>query len=311
MMKKPESVLVTGGAGFIGSHTVDLLLENGIAVRVLDNLSAGRTENLDMANPMLEFVHGDILDKEMVDKTMRGVSHCLHLAAQVSVQASLEDPVFSAKQNILGFVNVLDAVKRHAVERFVYASSAAVYGHPQSIPVAEDHSVAPLSPYGLEKSANEQYANLYTDLYGISCLGQRYFNVYGPRQDPRSPYAGVIALFADRIAKQEPIQVFGDGEQTRDFVYVRDVAEANLAALQNDLSGVCNIGTTRQTNLLELINAISGLTDKQSEVAFLPSKAGDIKHSLADVGKMKRELGYTAHTDIDRGLARLLEFLDS
>ncbi len=306
MAKDITRVLVTGGAGFIGSHTVDLLVENDIRVCVLDNLSTGRTDNLDLANPRLEFIEGDILDSETLEQAFNGVSHCLHLAAQVSVQASIENPAVSATQNILGFVKVLEAARKHGIKRFVYASSAAVYGHPRSVPVAENSDRSPLSPYGLEKATNEDYASLFSELYGISCLGQRYFNVYGPRQDPRSPYAGVIALFADRIAKQAPVQVFGDGEQTRDFIFVHDVARANLAALQSNLAGTCNIGTARQTSLLQMLDALCRLTGKTSVVVFRPPREGDIRHSLAEVRKMNDELGFVAETTIEQGLADLL-----
>ncbi len=186
-----DKVLITGGAGFIGSHTADLLLNQGIAVRVLDNLSSGFRHNLPDHHQLLEFVEGDIRDRATVDHCMQDVSHCLHLAAQVSVVASLEDPEFSAQQNIIGFLNVLDAVHRHGAERLVYASSAAVYGDPTEIPLPEDAAKTQLSPYGLEKQVNEQYAQLYKALYAVSSLGQRFFNVFGPRQDPKSPYAGV------------------------------------------------------------------------------------------------------------------------
>jgi len=206
-----EKVLITGGAGFIGSHTADILMEQGIAVRVLDNLSSGHRHNLPDEHPLLEFIQGDICDAPTVKQAMQGVSHCLHLAAQVSVVASLEDPEFSAQQNIVGYVNVLDACRTRGVSRLVYASSAAIYGEPPELPLSEEVASKQLSPYGLEKKINEDYADLYHRLYQFSSLGMRFFNVYGPRQDPRSPYAGVIALFVDRIRDSQAITVFGDG----------------------------------------------------------------------------------------------------
>lgn len=303
-----KKVLITGGAGFIGSHTADLLMQNGVAVRVLDNLSSGFQSNLPAQHDLLEFVEGDIRDKAKVDECMQGVSHCLHLAAQVSVVASLEDPEFSAQQNIVGFVNVIEAVKNHSVERLVYASSAAIYGNPVTIPLPEDIAKTQLSPYGLEKQVNEQYADLYKYLYNLPSLGQRFFNVFGPRQDPKSPYAGVIALFVDRISDAKPLTVFGDGEQTRDFIYVGDVARANVAALQHkSVEGACNIGTGKKTSLLDLIEVLSEITGKQSEVTFDAPREGDIVHSLAVVDKMNQELGVTAETDLKQGLERLIE----
>lgn len=302
-----EKVLITGGAGFIGSHTADLLMQNGVAVRVLDNLSSGFRSNLPEQHALLEFVEGDIRDKAKVNECMQGVSHCLHLAAQVSVVASLEDPEFSAQQNIVGFVNVIEAVKNHAVKRLVYASSAAIYGDPTTIPLPEDIAKTQLSPYGLEKQVNEQYADLYKYLYKVSALGQRFFNVFGPRQDPKSPYAGVIALFVDRISEAKPLTVFGDGEQTRDFIYVGDVARANVAALQNEnVEGACNIATGSKTSLLDLIRVLSEITGKNSEITFDAPREGDIVHSQAITSKLNKELGITAKTTLKQGLEKLI-----
>lgn len=301
-----DKVLVTGGAGFIGSHTVDRLLETGISVRVLDNLSSGHRANLPARHERLEFVEGDITDAGVVDAAMTGVSHCLHLAAQVSVVASLEDPGDSAMQNVVGFVNVLHAAKLHDIQRLVYASSAAVYGKPDALPLGEDAARQQLSPYGLEKRIDEDYADLYARLYGISALGLRYFNVFGPRQDPASPYSGVIALFTDRIAGGKPLVVYGDGKQTRDFIYVGDVALANVAALQGSSTGACNIGTGQQVTLLELIEILSKLAGRTCPVEFAPPRDGDIRHSLAAIDKMKSELGVSAETTLEAGLATLV-----
>jgi len=302
-----DKVLVTGGAGFIGSHTVDLLLEKKIAVRVLDNFSSGKRSNLPESNPLLEIIEGDIVDTRVVKKSLSGVTHCLHLAAQVSVVASLEDPVHSATQNIVGFVNVLNECKLQGVKRVVYASSAAVYGDPDQVPLPEDTPKTQLSPYGLEKQVNEEYADLYLRLHGLSTLGQRFFNVYGPRQDPASPYAGVIALFVDAINQDREITIFGDGMQTRDFIYVRDVARANVAALQSDLTGVCNVGTNTSSTLLDLIDALSKTTQKSSRLRHLEARDGDIRHSQAIVERMNKHLGISAQTDILDGLGALLE----
>lgn len=302
-----NKVLITGGAGFIGSHTADLLLKQGIPVRVLDNLSSGHRHNLPDSNPLLEFIEGDITDASTVNEAMKGVSHCLNLAAQVSVVASLEDPQFSAMQNIIGFVNVLIAAQKNNIEKLVYASSAAIYGEPSEIPLTEAASKAQLSPYGLEKQVNEEYADMYQRIYGIASLGQRYFNVYGPRQDPKSPYAGVIALFVDRIAQGADLTVYGDGLQTRDFIYVGDVARANVEALKSQVTGACNIATGKQTTLLDLIEVLSEIAGQSCKVTHVAPREGDIQHSLANPAKMNNELGFIAETSIHQGLLKLIE----
>ncbi len=303
-----KKVLVTGGAGFIGSHTVDLLLGNEIPVRVLDNFSSGHRSNLPDSHPLLEVVTGDVTNQATVVEAMQDVSHCLHLAAQVSVVASFEDPVHSAMQNIIGFVNIIDAAQKNGIERLVYASSAAIYGQPSEIPLPEEADKVQLSPYGLEKQVDEEYADLFARVHGLSSLGQRYFNVYGPRQDPKSPYAGVIALFVDRIIAGQDIIVYGDGLQTRDFIYVEDVARANLAALEGDLGGACNVGTGRQSTLLDLIDVLARITGKTSGVSHESPRDGDIKHSLADVDRMNLKLGVKAKTSMEDGLRALIDY---
>ena len=303
-----NKVLVTGGAGFIGSHTVDMLLGNETPVRVLDNFSSGHRSNLPGSHPLLEIVTGDITNQETVTESMEGVSHCLHLAAQVSVVASFEDPVHSAMQNIMGFVNVITAAQNQGIERLVYASSAAIYGQPSEIPLPENAAKVQLSPYGLEKQVDEEYADLFARVHGLSSLGQRYFNVYGPRQDPRSPYAGVIALFVDRTIEGQDITVYGDGHQTRDFIYVEDVARANLAALEGDVSGACNVGTGLQSTLLDLIDVLARITGATPGIIHEPPREGDIRHSLANVERMNQELGVRAQTSMEDGLRALIEY---
>ena len=231
-------VLVTGGAGFIGSHSVEHLLDQNIPVRILDDFSAGSRQYLP-AHSLLEIQEGDIRDCRSVKKAMEGMTHVLHLAAQVSVQASVDDPPRSCATNIGGFVNVLEAARSNGIQRMVYASSAAVYGRPEQLPLTETSEPRPCSPYGLEKYVNDQYATLFAKEFGISLLGLRYFNVYGPRQDPQSSYAGVISKFISMIEQEQPLSIFGDGTQTRDFIFVKDIAKANVHALQSDLKGVC------------------------------------------------------------------------
>jgi UDP-glucose 4-epimerase len=297
-------VLVTGGAGFIGSHSVEALLDKGARVTVLDNLSTGKRANVPK-NEQVESIEGDIRDAAIVRRAMQGVTHVLHLAAQVSVRASLEDPAHSASHNIAGFLNVADAA-RNAGVRLVYASSAAVYGAPETLPLDEDAPCRPTSPYGLEKWIDDQYAALYRDLYGTSMLGMRYFNVYGPRQDPASPYAGVISRFAACIASDAPLSVFGDGHQTRDFVYVGDVARANVAALESSYQGVLNVGTGTSVSLLQLIEALGRCAGRTPQVRFDPPVAGDIRDSAMRPQRMREILGFVPATALVDGLAPLL-----
>jgi len=303
-----KKVLIAGGAGFIGSHTVDLLLEENIPVRVLDNLSSGFRHNLPAEHELLEFIEGDICDSSTVDQCMQDVSHCLNLAAQVSVVNSLEDPAFSAQQNILGFVNIINSAHKYNIERLVYASSAAIYGEPSQLPLTEDAAMKQLSPYGLEKAVNEQYAELFHTLYNLSSQGQRFFNVYGPRQDPKSPYAGVIALFADKITAKESVSVFGDGKHTRDFIFIKDVAQANVAALKANYQGACNIATGKKTSLLDLIDTLSELAKFKPEINFQPPREGDIIHSLASPALMNEKLNFIAETTLKDGLNQLLKY---
>lgn len=299
------NVLLTGGAGFIGSHTADALLAMGARVKVLDNFSNGKRENL-RSHPLLSICEGDIRDPDTVRSAMQGVTHVLHLAAQVSVQASVADPVNSCETNIQGFVNVLDTARQAGVSRFVYASSAAVYGIPEHLPLSEVSPVIALSPYGLEKAVKDQYANLYQKLYGFPGLGLRYFNVYGPRQDPRSPYAGVISKFLDRIQARAPLQVFGDGSQTRDFIFVKDVAHLNVKALQSSDSGICNIATGNTVSLLQLAEALSRLAGYEIPIDFLPAQKGDIPHSATRIDRLRQWLGIERFTGLDDGLTELL-----
>ena len=307
-----KQVLITGGAGFIGSHTADALLSQGFAVRVLDNFSNGKHANLDasaLANGRLALVEGDMRDAAVTDAAVNGVDAVLHLAAQVSVPRSVADPVESSTHNIAGFLNVLDAVRRHKVPRMVYASSAAVYGVPEALPLTEANTAKPMSPYGLEKLINDQYAALYLGLYGVSSVGMRYFNVYGPRQDPKSPYAGVISKFADGLKGANPLCVFGDGSQTRDFIYVGDVARANALALQADVTGVLNVGTGTSVTLLELIDAMKEAFGKPAQVHHKPPAHGDIAHSATDPARLKQTLGWQPATTFVQGLRALAESL--
>ena len=307
-----KHVLITGGAGFIGSHTADALLAQGINVRVLDNFSNGKHANLNasaLSDGRLSFIDGDVRHTAAVDAAAQGMDAVLHLAAQVSVPRSVADPVESSTHNIAGFLNVLDAVRRNQIPRMVYASSAAVYGVPEALPLTEANTAKPLSPYGLEKFINDQYAALYRELYGVSSVGMRYFNVYGPRQDPKSPYAGVISKFADGLESNVALRVFGDGSQTRDFIYVGDVARANVLALQGDVTGVLNVGTGTSVTLLELIEAMKEAFDKPAAVLREPPATGDIAHSATNPARLMQTLGWQPATTFVQGLRALAESL--
>lgn len=304
--------LITGGAGFIGSHTAEALLAQGKRVSVLDNLSNGKTTNLPqdaLASGQLRLLVGDVRDAAAVDAAVQGTDAVLHLAAQVSVQRSVAEPVESSGHNITGFLNVMDAVRRHQVPRMVYASSAAVYGIPASLPLSEDATPGPLSPYGLEKLINDQYAALFRTLYGVSSVGMRYFNVYGPRQDPTSPYAGVISKFADGLLDGKPLRVFGDGAQTRDFVYVGDVAQANVRALTGNVQQVLNVGTGRSVTLLQLIEAMALAFGCAPDVRHEPPAPGDIAHSATTTTGLVHAFGWQPTTALVDGLGALAQSL--
>ncbi len=301
-----KKYLVTGGAGFIGSHTVDRLLSEGQQVVVLDNFSSGNRENLPLGHPKLDIIDGDIRDVSTVMNAAQDVTHILHLAAQVSVVKSIEDPADSASHNILGFINVLNAAKSDTVERFVYASSAAVYGTPAELPLDEKAELNPESPYGLEKQINEIYVNLFKELHKISACGLRYFNVFGPRQDPKSPYAGVIALFSNAIKEKQILKIYGDGKQTRDFIFVQDVARANIATLQADYQGVLNVGTGSSVTLLELIEVLEKIVGYSCKKDFLPERKGDIKHSSTNIKSIRHALNIKSEYSLENGLRELL-----
>lgn len=307
MKAEKTLVLVTGGAGFIGSHSVERLLELGIPVRCLDNLSSGKLSNLDLGNRLLEFVEGDVRDRSLVGRVMSGITHVVHLAAQVFVATSVEDPPASASHNIMGFVNVLDAARKAGVKRLVYASSAAVYGTPAELPLKETATLAPLSPYGLEKRINEDYAAMFDKLFGFSSLGLRFFNVFGLRQDPSSPYSGVISRFVEQMIGRHPITLYGSGEQTRDFIYVGDVAGVIATALVSSCTGVRNVGRGEPVSLLQLIDTLAEIAGYRPEVSHQPPRQGDIQHSFCDPGLLRKELGVSPAVGLAEGLKLLYD----
>lgn len=305
-----KRVLVTGGAGFIGSHTVDLLLAQGLEVIVLDNLSTGKLSYLDLFNPRLRFVQGDVLDFPLLCKEMAGSDAVIHLAALSSVPFSIAEPMTTLKNNLLGFVSVLEAVRQHFKPlRLVYASSAAVYGAAKTLPCSDQMPLAEdsLSPYALEKMSNEHYADLFTRLFNIQSLGLRYFNVYGTRQDPKSSYSGVISKFIECYQKNEPLHIYGDGVQSRDFIHVKDVALANRLALQSDYCGAVNVATGRPHSLNELMDCIEKLGGTRMVRNYLAGRSGDIVHSCGGTEKAEMHLKFRATVSLETGISDLLQ----
>lgn len=303
-----STVVVTGGAGFIGSHIVDALVSAGHEVRVIDDLRTGHRDNIAHHGDNITFVEGSITDMETLQDVCAGADAIVHQAAIASVPESIEHPVVSHAVNVTGTLNVFEVARMLGIDRVVYASSAAVYGDDPSLPKHEAMSHKPQSPYALHKCMNEYYAALYYERYGLTTVGLRYFNVFGPRQDPSSPYSGVISIFADRIPRDEPITIFGDGTTTRDFVYVADVVAANLLALASAThsASVYNIGTGTATSLNELAEVIGELSKRTPDITHADPRSGDIKHSVSDITKAKTELGYAPSVTFQEGIEELL-----
>ncbi len=305
--------LVTGGCGFIGSHLVEALLERGDRVRVLDDLSSGR-HHPEIAGA--EIVIGDVTDPELTARAIEGVDGCFHLAAIASVQRCNEDWIASHRTNLTGTITVFDAARRAAGGTpipVVYASSAAVYGDAQQVPLSEATPTCPISAYGADKLASEWHGRVAWSIHGVPNVGLRFFNVYGPRQDPRSPYSGVIAIFADRVARRDGIDIFGDGKQTRDFVYVGDAVRHLLAAMTELRAGarVFNVCTGRATTILDLATAIATIGGCRTKVAHRGARPGDIRESIGDPSLAVEALGLSADTMVRDGLRKTLEHIDN
>jgi nucleoside-diphosphate-sugar epimerase len=300
--------LVIGGAGFIGSHLVERLVHDGHAVRALDNLSSGKRENLAPVAGAVELVVADVRHPDRLEQEMRGCDVVFHQAAIVSVPYSVEHPGETLDVNLRGTLNVLQAARAAGVRRVVMASSAAVYGEDAELPKRETMLPSPISPYGLEKLASEHYLAIWAKLFGIETVALRYFNVFGPRQDPSSPYSGVISIFVDRILRGETPAIFGDGEQFRDFVYVANVVEANiLAAIRPQATGrVYNIGCGQRTSLNELARILGQICGREVKPRHAEPRAGDIRESLADIGRARAELGYEPRIGVEEGLRALV-----
>ncbi len=304
--------LVTGGCGFIGSHLAEALVEQGHRVRILDNLSSGYLRNVEHLDGRVDVVEGDVRDPDALKKAADGVRGIFHEAALVSVFDSVNRPEDNHAINATGTLNVLLAARHAGVKRVVLASTAAAYGNDPELPKRESMRPQPESPYAGAKVAGEHYQRIFASLYGVETVTLRYFNVYGPRQDPKSPYSGVISKFCDDLAAQRPSSVFGDGQQTRDFVFVKDVVQGNLRAMADEVVGrgqIYNIASGKTASLLDLLATLGQLTGRTLTPLHKEPRAGDIRHSAADISQARVELGYVPRYDLSSGLGALLKSL--
>jgi UDP-glucose 4-epimerase len=309
-MNKSGLVLVTGGAGFIGSHLVEALLQEGCRVRVVDNLSTGRRANLAHLADRYEWIEGDLADPAVCQRAAAGVEAVFHDAAIPSVPRSVREPLQSHSSGPTATINVLEAARQAGASRFIFAASSSAYGETEELPKHEAILPSPLSPYAAGKLAGEVYVSVYAQTMGLDGVSLRYFNVFGPRQDPSSPYSGVISLFTAAMRAGRPPVIYGDGHQTRDFTYVQNVVDANLAAYRapGPLRGtVLNVGTGRRISLLDLVAAINRVLGTNLEPQFQPPRPGDVRDSQASLDRIKAVLGYEPRVDFEEGLRRTLE----
>jgi UDP-glucose 4-epimerase len=309
MTAHTKTVLVTGGCGFIGSHIVEGLVKEDYKVRILDNLSTGKVENLaSIDTDKIDIRVSDVTDRSAVDAAVEGCEYVFHEAAVVSVPKSLEDPVGTGRVNYGGTLNILEAARKHHVRRVVFAGSAAVYGDEPTLPKKESMQPCPITPYGVDKLASECMGHVYARNFGVEFVSLRYFNVFGSRQDPSSPYSGVISIFYNQILQGTAPTIYGDGLQSRDFVHVADVVRANLMVMKHPKASAktFNVGRGVATNLLEIIKEINDLTEQTLQPIHKEVRPGDIRHSLADNTTLKA-LGWSPNISIRQGLAELLK----
>jgi UDP-N-acetylglucosamine 4-epimerase len=310
---KNLTFLVTGGAGFIGSHLVEYLIRKGAGkVRAMDNLSTGSSENLEefRSNPAFEFLNGDICDLAVCKKAVEGIDFVLHQAALGSVPRSINDPINTNENNVTGFLNMLVAARDAKVKRMVYAASSSTYGDHKGLPKVEHEIGNPLSPYAVTKYVNELYASVFSRTYGFHTIGLRYFNVFGPRQNPKGPYAAVIPLFIKAAMQNKPAMINGDGTISRDFTFVENVVQANIKALfaEVDQHEVVNVACGASTSLNELWQMITSNLDTNIEPEYGPSRTGDIQHSLASIEKARGLFGYEPYIEMKQGLMETIEW---
>jgi UDP-glucose 4-epimerase len=304
-----DKVFVTGGAGFIGSNIISALLKEGYEVVAYDNLITGKKANISEfeGNENFRFVKGDILDYCKLSQEITGSKYVLHQAALPSVARSVADPIATDRINVKGTLNVLLAAREANVEKVVIASSSSIYGDTPELPKREDMPYNPLSPYAVSKTSEELYCRVFSELYGLSTICLRYFNVYGPRQDPRSEYAAVIPKFITSALEGRPLTIYGDGEQTRDFTFVEDVVQANLLAMEGG-EGSFNIAYGRNVSINKLAEKIIELTSSSSKIIHVEPRPGDIRHSLADITRARKELGFKPRFRLEEGLKKTIEW---
>jgi len=303
--------LVTGGAGFIGSHITDLLIQEHHEVVILDNLFSGKRENISHLiekNGMVHFINGSITDPAILKSACESVDGIFHEAAIASVARSVNNPIATNEANVAGTLNVLTAARDAGVKKVVFASSSSVYGDTPTLPKRESMCPCPKSPYAVSKHAGEEYLQVFSELYGLKTLSFRYFNVFGPRQDPKSDYAAVIPKFITRILSHERPIIYGDGTQTRDFTYVKDVAEANIRAMKSSAEGVYNIAYGRQIDLNALAELIMNITGIRTEPVYEPARPGDIHDSLADSTRAQNAFGYNPKYTVKTGLTETIQW---
>ena len=300
--------LVTGGAGFIGSHIVEELMQQQHEVVIFDNFSSGKRENIQpfLNTKNVELVQGSITDLALLKKTFAGADGIFHEAAIASVPRSVAHPVDTHDVNLSGTLNVLVAARDCGVKKVLFASSAAVYGDNPVLPKHESMTPDLLSPYAVSKLASEQYCSVFSRLYGVQCTSLRYFNVFGPRQDPTSPYSGVISKFVSNCLGHRPIVIYGDGHQTRDFVYVKDIVQANVQAMERDVPGVYNVACGLRIDLLTLVDMIAEITGISVPITFAPPAKGDVRDSVADITLAKESIGYVPRWSVQQGLEELI-----
>lgn len=303
--------LVTGAAGFIGSNIVEELVRRGESVRALDNLATGRIGNIQPFRDRVEFIQGDINDTQLLAGAMSGVDYVLHQAALPSVPRSVLDPLSAHEANATGTLKVLIAARDAGVKRVVFASSSSVYGESPTLPKREDMPTQPLSPYAVNKLAGEEYCKVFAHVYGLPTVALRYFNVFGPRQDPKSQYAAAIPGIASAMLRGDAPTIYGDGLQTRDFTFVSNVVSANLLACTHDeaVGLAINIACGRRISLLDLVEQLNTILGTHIEPQFAPERAGDVKHSLADISLAEGKLGYRTEVDFGEGLTRTISAL--
>jgi UDP-glucose 4-epimerase len=305
-----DHVLVTGGAGFIGSHLVHRLLDEGQRVRVVDNLATGNRNRLGGLGGAIEFVEGDLADPAVSEAVLQDIDYVLHQAAVPSVQRSVKNPLETNRANVTSTLNLLEGCRKRGIRRFVYASSSSAYGDTPVLPKREDMPPNPLSPYALQKFVGERYCQIYFKLYSLETVSLRYFNVFGPSQDPYSEYSAVIPKFASQLREGKPIVVYGDGEQSRDFTYVDNVVEANLLALRapRAAGSVINIGCGERITLNHLIKSLEEILRVRAAIDYQPPRAGDVRDSLADISLARELLGYLPRVAVTEGLRRTVAY---